>query len=89
MDQPLCVRSQLRPQDLQGRERADLVCTHQPGIPCDIGREDSRQPPFDRLVRHGGLLTVECPAVSFDHLIRSGDDGIWNSQTNGSGRLEV
>ena len=27
--------------------------------------------------------------ASFDHLVRSREDGLWNGQTNGSGSLEV
>src|SRR5262249_43456249 len=37
---------------LEPRESADLILPHEAAVPCDIGREDCRQPALDPLTRH-------------------------------------
>ena len=42
----------IAPQSLQRGEGADLIQSHQPGVPRDISRQDRRQPPLDTLLGH-------------------------------------
>jgi hypothetical protein len=42
----------LAPQSLQGCQRADLIGSHQPGVPGNICCQDRRQPSLDTPLGH-------------------------------------